>query len=271
MGNFTLDTYPSKTFSGYIVQLFYVFGITMFFIAFVLIYRPAALVEYLGGDGRLFSFNLSILTAIVFLLLLVSRLLYYLRRNHIKAINTYLLWCFVEGVALCSFFAMFFSLTTGSLFFDSLYRMFSLLLPVLLLPYTILTLAVIVHEYRLHGQEEMPVGSRMKFYDSHHLLKFSSSDSSVLYIEAGENYVRINYEEGDRIKEHILRTSMKSIEEMCRSHGILRCHRSFFVNVKRVNVLRKDGDGFIYVELDNREARRIPVSKTYYEQVSSFL
>jgi len=271
MNETVLNTYPLKTFRGFVVQLFYIFGITMFFIAFILVYRPNGLVEYLGGSGRLFSFNLSIITAIVFITLSVSRLLYYLCRNSIRTINAYLLWSVVEGVVLCSFVAMFFSLSTGTLFFDSLYRMFSLLLPVLLLPYTILTLCVILHELRMRRPEELPAGSRMKFYDSSHIMKFSSADSSILFIEAGENYVKINYEENGKVKEHVLRSSMKRIEEMCQSHGILRCHRSFYVNVKRVNVLRKDKDGVIYIELDNQDSRHIPVSKTYYDQISSML
>ena len=64
---------------------------------------------------------------------------------------------------------------------------------------------------------------------------------------------------------------MRSIEELCLNNNILRCHRSYYVNVEHIRILRHDKEGIIYIELDNPEARHIPVTKRYYEQVSSML
>lgn len=266
-------TYATSAFRRFPVHLIFIFGITVFYIAFILVFQPHNLISFLGGTGFGYTFNLSITSAILFSVLLSSRTVYYLFRRKIISNASLCLWSFMESVIGCAFIAMFFSLSgnTGLSYFDFLYRTLALYLPLLLIPYSIIISVISMHGLANSRTEERPSGSRMKFYDSSHLLKFSSTDSAILYIEAGENYVRINYEQNGAIREHVLRAPMKSLEEMCRLHGIMRCHRSFFVNVRRINVLRKDKDGFIYIELDNSDARHIPVSKTYYDQIASSL
>mgnify|MGYP003305537612 FL=1 len=53
--------------------------------------------------------------------------------------------------------------------------------------------------------------------------------------------------------------------------GLVRCHRSFYINPVHVKVLRRDKDGIMYAELDADDVRHIPVSKTYYERISEII
>ena len=55
-------------------------------------------------------------------------------------------------------------------------------------------------------------------------------------------------------------------ENMTTDRPLVRCHRSYIVNLDKVKVLRKTKDG-IYLELDAMNTPDIPVSKTYYERV----
>ena len=55
-------------------------------------------------------------------------------------------------------------------------------------------------------------------------------------------------------------------EHLSSDSPIVRCHRSYIVNLDRVKVLRKTKDG-IFLELDALQTPDIPVSKTYYEKV----
>ena len=83
--------------------------------------------------------------------------------------------------------------------------------------------------------------------------------------------MNINYIENDRVKEFVLRSSMKALDEICQDNGLVRCHRSFYINPARIKVLRKDKDGIMYAELDADDVRTIPVSKTYYRILSDVL
>ena len=64
---------------------------------------------------------------------------------------------------------------------------------------------------------------------------------------------------------------MKTLEPQLLKHGIIRCQRSFFINPRHVTALRKDREGLIVAELDIRDARTIPVSPNYYDNLSKLL
>ena len=60
---------------------------------------------------------------------------------------------------------------------------------------------------------------------------------------------------------------MKSIEDICTGNGILRCHRSYFVNPAHIKALRKDKENIIVAEMDTNDNTLIPISKTYYDDI----
>ena len=77
--------------------------------------------------------------------------------------------------------------------------------------------------------------------------------------------------DADRVKEFMLRASMKSVENTVANHGLIRCHRSYFVNPKFVKLLRKNREGMISAELLHPEVPSIPVSKQYYDTIAALL
>ena len=111
----------------------------------------------------------------------------------------------------------------------------------------------------------------MRFYDSSHNLKFVINPDSVLYISAEENYIHIFYSDGSKIKSYVLRNSMKAVDELCLSNGLVRCHRSYFVNPSHIKVLRKDREGVVFAVLDVDDVMDIPVSRKYYNSLSDLL
>ena len=64
---------------------------------------------------------------------------------------------------------------------------------------------------------------------------------------------------------------MKSIDEICQDNGLVRCHRSYYINPSHVKVLRKDKEGVILAEIESTNNIRIPVSKTYYNHLAELL
>ena len=57
-------------------------------------------------------------------------------------------------------------------------------------------------------------------------------------------------------------------ENLTKDSQLVRCHRSFIVNLDKVKVLRKNKGGIV-MELDAENTPDIPVSNTYYERVMS--
>ena len=124
----------------------------------------------------------------------------------------------------------------------------------------------------LNKPEEQPSEEELvRLYDSTQQLKLVVASSALVYIEAATNYVVIKYTEGERVKDYQLRNTMKTLEPQLLKHGIIRCQRSFFINPRHVTALRKDREGMIVAELDIRDARTIPVSPNYYDNLSKLL
>ena len=71
------------------------------------------------------------------------------------------------------------------------------------------------------------------------------------------------------IVKFLLRNTLKSVEEAFSSIGLIRCHRFYVVNSKKVSLLRKTKEGLV-LELATDTACEIPVSKTYLSKVADF-
>ena len=83
--------------------------------------------------------------------------------------------------------------------------------------------------------------------------------------------MNIFYTENGKLRTYVLRSSMKALEELCQDNGLVRCHRSFYVNPAHVKVLRKDKEGIVYAELDDKDVMHIPVTKRYYDNLAEML
>ncbi len=243
----------------------------VFFFAFMLIYHPFNSMEFLGGEW--FGVHLTISSCIIFLAMIIMRLLYYylpLRLNY----SLYIAWCFSEVIFSSFFVALYVYLVRLKPvpYFEIFAVSFQYLATALIFPYVILALSLRLHELITKAEwAASGTNNRMRFYDGRHNLKLVLTEESILYISAEENYVNIFYMENGKLRSYVLRSSMKSLDELCQDHGMIRCHRSYYVNPRHVTVLRKDKEGVVYAELDSKDAMRIPVTKRYYDRLSEIL
>lgn len=259
-------------------QIVHVLCLPAFFMLFALLYCPQALDSLLHtADGaynlNVFSFNLSICTAIIVVLLCLTRmLLMYLLRGHINiSVAGYVAWCLAEVVAMAAFMALFLTLMNPGKesYFLFLGRSLQCMLETMIFPYVIIALAYWLHD--ASNRDSSSEEHRIRFYDNRHLLKFATSAASILYLEASENYIIIHYLENGTAKKFELRNSMKSMEETCEKYGFVRAQRSYIVNPSHITSIRKDSRGYYFAELDNGPERAIPVSKKCYEKVADAL
>ena len=81
-----------------------------------------------------------------------------------------------------------------------------------------------------------------------------------LFANAAENYVTIHYKTNEENKQHLIRKTLKALEEEFQSFSeITRIHRSYLVNTSNVQAV-KQNSGKVFLEISGQE---IPVSKSF--------
>ena len=259
-------------FRRFIPQLLHIIVLPVFFFVFSLVYKPMDMQTLIGTEH--YGAHLILVTCIVLLSVAIVRMLHYfipMKMNY----TLYVLWCLGEIIFISFFVALYFCLVSypDVPYFEILKETCQVLFLILIIPYAILALSLRLwdyHEKSLHSNES-DVNRRMRFYDEKHNLKIVLTAETILYISAEENYVNIFYNENLKLRNYVLRSSMKAIEALCLDNGLIRCHRSFFVNPQHIKVLRKEQEGVIYAELDANDVRHIPVSKRYYDRLTELL
>ncbi len=79
--------------------------------------------------------------------------------------------------------------------------------------------------------------------------------ADVLYAKADDNYTHLHTSE----KRYVLSATLKKTEEQFQGHGFIRCHRSYLVNLKKIERL---GGNFVQIE-----GEEIPVSESLRKNI----
>lgn len=146
---------------------------------------------------------------------------------------------------------------------------------VLLLPYSILWLyfswreknKLLENIKKEDAEPEVSKRNLIAFQDEKGELKISVDLENLLYVDSADNYATIHYLNKSKLSHYLIRNSLKWMEEnLTRETPLVRCHRSYIVNLDKVKVLRKTKEG-IFLEMDAVNTPDIPVSKTYYQRV----
>lgn len=249
----------------------------LFALFFINLFQPFGSRNWYPGvsDAKYFAFS-SLIIITGMLVVVISRvILTYRSKRHPILYWHYGLWILAEITAMSIFytlFAQFFpkdgvTRDISVSFRQSLYNTAL----VLLLPYAISLLyfswkeksAMLEHL----GEEKGADGAArmlIAFPDEKGELKISIVAENLLYIESADNYAIIHYLNKSKLSHYLLRNSLKRLEEMLSATPVVRCHRSYMVNLDKVKILKKEKGG-IMLELDEVNTPDIPVSKTYYE------
>ena len=230
------------------------------------------------SDTKYFVFSsLIILTGM--LVVVVSRMImyYYALRLSISYVQ-FALWILCEILAMSLFFSLFTKFIPSQETereFTEIFRSCTINTGlILLLPYSISWLYFSWKEKnrmieKLKVEESAAeVHSRpmVAFTDEKGELKFSLMVENLLYIDSADNYATIHYLNKSKLSHYLLRNTLKWVDEnLTKDTPLVRCHRSYVVNLDKVKVLRKTKNG-IYIELEAENTPDIPVSKTYYER-----
>ncbi|MCC5939286.1 MAG: LytTR family transcriptional regulator [Lunatimonas sp.] len=135
----------------------------------------------------------------------------------------------------------------------------------LLIPYTLALCFIWIFRKQEEEQNEpkSPVfsSSLIHFKDEYGNNRLALKLSSILFIEAADNYSTIHYADNGTVKKEILRNSLKGLSEQLRDLPIKRCHRSYLVNMQNVKMVKKTS-GKVSLILECTTAV-VPVSRKF--------
>ena len=108
---------------------------------------------------------------------------------------------------------------------------------------------------------------RITLFDNSGALKFDISPNNLFFIESDDNYIQVWYTDSSgEMRKYMLRCRLKTVEESFAGSDLMRCHRKYIINIRKVRVLSSGKDGY-GLELESDATPRIPVSKTYEQAV----
>lgn len=124
-----------------------------------------------------------------------------------------------------------------------------------LIPASMLTaLAQIRNQKRYeHPPQPEPVSDSMQEEDAHLQLRFRADNgkeevellaSEFLFVSASDNYVEVFFQKEKGVEKLILRGSLKRMEEENPAVFLVRCHRSYLVNLHKVERISGNAQGY---------------------------
>lgn len=195
----------------------------------------------------------------------------------------YVIWCIAEIVLICAFYTWLtiditspMDETNLQIFGRSLlYGTIALGVPYIIsaMYFAIIdknnTIRLMSYENVVTDEPMKPQTQKITLFDNSGSLKLSLSPENLYYIESDDNYIKVWYTDSKgELKQYMLRCRLKTVEESFKDSGLVRCHRKYIVNIKKVKVLRKETEGY-YLDLDNEGIPPLTVTKTYTDSVLS--
>ena len=109
--------------------------------------------------------------------------------------------------------------------------------------------------------------NRITLFDNNGVLKFSISSDNLYFIESDDNYIKAWYmDSAGEIKQYMLRCRLKTVEDSFADSELVRCHRKYIVNIRKISILKSEKEGY-KIDFDIDSLDPIPISKTYEQAV----
>ena len=138
-------------------------------------------------------------------------------------------------------------------------------------PYAFIWLGLELFSKTEEAQESIEDNSLIRFYDEYKKLRIVIAADAVMFIKSEDNYVQIHYLDRNKPKKFILRSSMRALEDTLSRHGLVRCHRSYFINPEFIRIVHRDNSGLIVADLSQEGYESIPISRKYQDVITKLL
>ena len=265
-------------------QIIMVLFVSVFAIAFINIFQPFGSDKWIDNNKittTTYFLWSTILVSIGMIVVAISRVIMYRysrKPSHSITILKYIGWVFIELLLLSGAFTILALIVKGNLNLETNDPMeiyvnaIKNTVYILFIPYIICILYFSYQNNKLKLRELMGENIGFKssnlisIRDARGVLQLSVAKENLLYIESADNYICIWYQKGETLKKKLMRITMKEISEQLADTNIVRCHRSYMINLDLVKVMRREKEN-IFLELGVPNVKEIPISKTYGEAV----
>ena len=253
---------------------------------FILFFQPVQCRTWVDGDWKFLLWVTIVVVTAVSVIALSRTIMYHYAKRHKISYLDYAIWIIAEVTTIAWVYSAFpliamrsfsakMNLTLFYLFKESLFATAF----TLLIPYAFVILWMVVKSRgeqivrlqarQAHVVEDVPE-EMYNFYDEKGDLKLSVKPDMVYFIEAADNYIMVYYLNAGKLEKLMIRNSLKNIEWRFRDKGLIRCHRSYIVNIRLVRLFRRQ-DGEVLLDFGDEKIPHVPVSKGYGESVMAML
>jgi len=256
---------------------------------FILFFQPVESRTWVESDWAYLLWVTIIVLVAVGGIAISRTIMYHYAKKHKISYLDFAFWVLGEVSAISFFYAFFPVVVMQSFSMERELTLFYLYKEALmataftlLIPYLIVILWITLED---RNAQILKLTARLKqaqdpteeiqpemfnFYDERGELKLSVKPEMVYYIESADNYVQIYYLNMGKLEKLMLRNSLKNIEWRFHDKGLVRCHRSYIVNMSQVKMFKRQ-DGEVILEFGDERIAGIPVSKGFGEGVLSKL
>lgn len=250
---------------------------TVFGVLFINIFVPFNINRWSNDSGVAQLLRLSGFGLIAGMVLAVSQ--FFLRPllgfRRFSTLN-FICW-FIGEMLLMAFFFLLYQSPESRLpeLFNDLGDSIGFTFPAVLIPYGLALLLISAMKDRVRLLEIKDIGGQgrtgtelLNFPDEKGVIRFSVAAGQILYLEAADNYVFVYYLSGEQVFRQILRNSMKNAETVLADFPFKRCHRSFIVNLRKIEFIEHSKTSS-FIKLAGME-KHIPVSRKFYPAFKTY-
>lgn len=249
-----------------------------FGIIFINVFVPFNINRWSNDSGLKEFFHLSGFGLIAGFILILSQ---FLVRNiiRIRHFSILIFGCWFLGeILVMAISFLFYQSPTASIgqFFKDVPDSIKYTLPGMLVPYSLallfisqITSKMKLSELEIKANKPVFEHGLLDFPDEKGVVRFSVASDQILYLESADNYVIVFYLSGNKVVKQILRSSMKNIEALFINFPLRRCHRSFMVNLQKIEFV-EHGKTTCFIKLSGVE-KLIPVSRKFYPEFKSYI
>lgn len=103
---------------------------------------------------------------------------------------------------------------------------------------------IVVQHHAIENPKKVTEKSVIKFIAENEKDTFEVETDNLLFIESSDNYSTIHHIKNNRIQKEMIRSSLSRMESFINSNEIVRCHRSYIVNLAKVEKVTGNAQGY---------------------------
>lgn len=270
-------------------QIFMILFVPLFALGFISVYRPFNFDKVGDILNAHIDISLEALVLLVALVMTVSGMAIGALSRVIMGIYTkrrtltylgYILWILGEIVVMATLFTLFSFFTDISKPMPELFRnSFTKTVLIVFIPYTLSYIYFILKDkiyelktlrQQIERDETVLQKAYIQILDEKEEMRLSIRRENLIMIESADNYVCVHYLSEQRVKKTMVRNTLNRVAEHLQGTRIVRCHRSYMINLDHAQVLHRDKEG-IFIEVGIEGIPNIPISRTYADNVKEWI